>query len=151
MYLDSESRRVFVTKDLDTQINMILKTFQDQKSEILLVETRVLILSDVSKNYFSMLILTVSIQWKKADDSFHITSRNKLWRLRFFQMKKGGWRLREGSFGFFFASTDPRQFLWIWDLHSLYCSENLTLARNMYWSQCEFFCCLGALQFIFLN
>lgn len=90
MYLDSESRRVFVTKDLDTQINMILKTFQDQKSEILLVETRVLILSDVSKNYFSMLILTVSIQWKKADDSFHITSRNKPQRLRFFQMKKGG-------------------------------------------------------------
>lgn len=39
MYLDLESQRVSVTKDLDTQINMILKTFQDQKSDIMLVET----------------------------------------------------------------------------------------------------------------
>lgn len=39
MYLDLESLRVSVTKDLDTQINMILKIFQDQKSEIMIVET----------------------------------------------------------------------------------------------------------------
>lgn len=71
-----------------------------------------------------------------------ITSRNKPWRLGCFHMKKRGWRLGEGGPRFFFASTDPKQCLWIWDLHSLHCSENLTLARNMYWSQYEFFCCL---------
>lgn len=39
MYLDLESQRVSVMKDLNRQINMILKTFQDQKSDIMLVET----------------------------------------------------------------------------------------------------------------
>lgn len=39
MYLDSKSQRVSVTKDLDTQINVVLKTSQDQKSVILQVET----------------------------------------------------------------------------------------------------------------
>lgn len=39
MYLDLESQRVSVTKDVDRQINKTLKTFQEQKSEIMLVET----------------------------------------------------------------------------------------------------------------
>lgn len=86
-----------------------------------------------------MLILTVSIQW---EDILPITSRSKPWRQGFFQMEKRAWRLGEGGSWFFLASTDPKQCLWIWNLHSFHCSENLTLARNMNWDQCKFFCCL---------
>lgn len=90
-----------------------------------------------------MLILTASLQWKGAGDSLPITSRNKpCGSLGFNQMEKRGCRLGEGDSRFFFASTDPRQCLWIWNLHSLHSSENLTLARNICWSQCELFCCL---------
>lgn len=95
------------TKGLDTQTNMILKTFQHQKFEIMLAEP-LLADTDASKNDFSMLILTAeSLQWKGADNSLPTTSRNRPWRrLDFSVMEKRGYKLEAIGSNLIFASTD---------------------------------------------
>lgn len=121
---------------------MILKTFQDQKSEILLAETS---FADTQWCFWNLLFNANSNSIHPMEESRWQSShyiKKQTMKTGVFPDEEERVKVRGRGSRFFFASTDPKQCLWIWDLHSLYCSESLTLARNMYWSQCEFFCYL---------